>query len=410
MIKRVFITVLVYLLLTTIPALAAPAQECSEKEPRMIHRVHKVLYEAQQLMDKKKDAEAAKVLAEFAKDNPEAHPRFWFLRGVLAYQAKQRDEAGVYFAKAMEGWPCFQAAVRNLAVVRYEQGKPAQAARLAYRAFLLSKPKDYNLLYEAAVFLLGAGKAGQALPWLEELAARPQPKKAWLTAQLRAYLDLKRTKQAAKVLRRLLARWPEDASLWRLKASLATMNKDYGGAAAALAVAYRLKPPDEAGWRQLAELYRAAGAPLAAIPYYLKAWGGKATKIKQLDRLADLYVQGHNLDKAAVWSLKAAKARPTAKRWARLGRITLQQKAYLKAHSAYSEAAKLEDKRRGKKNKAGRYWLMAGYAAWQNEQLPLAEAAFNQALHSAGKNSSTAKEAVRGLKAVRELRRQQAQG
>lgn len=408
MIRRALIAALALLLLAA-PALAAPAQDCPE-EPRLNHSVHKVLFEAQQLMEKKKAAEAAGKLAQYAKDHPEAHPRFWFLRGVLAYQAKQRDEAGVYFAKAVEGWPCFQAAVRNLAVVRYEQGKPAEASRLAYRAYLLSKPPDYNLLYEASVFLLGAGQAAQALPWLEELCARPQPKKAWLTAQLRAYLDLKRNKQAAKVLERLLARWPGDASLWRLGASLATMDKDYAGAAAALAVAYRLEPPKEAGWRQLADLYRAAGAPLAAIPYYLKAWKGEPKEIKQLDRLAELYMQGHDLEQAAAWSLKAAQTQPTTRRWARTGRIYLEQKAYSQAHDAYRNAAKLEDKRQGQKDQGGRYWLLAGYAAWQNEQLSLAEAAFSNALHSAVKNSSTAKEAVRGLKAVREQRRQQAQG
>ena len=409
MIRRTLIAALALLLLAANLALAAPAQDCSE-EPRLTHGVHKVLFEAQQLMEKKKDAEAARKLAEYAEDHPDAHPRFWFLRGVLAYQAKQRDEAGVYFAKAMEGWPCFQAAVRNLAVVRYEQGKPAEAASLAYRAFLLSKPPDYNLLYEASVFLLGANQAAKALPWLEELCARPQPKKAWLTAQLRAYLDLKRNKQAAKVLGRLLARWPGDASLWRLGASLAAMKKDYAGAAAALAVAYRLQPPKEAGWRQLADLYRAAGAPLAAIPFYLKAWGGEPKQIKRLDRLADLYLQGHDLGQAAVWSQRAAKSHPTAKRWARAGRIYLEQKAYPAAHAAFSNAAKLEDKHHDKKNNGGRYWLLAGFAAWQNEKLSLAEAAFSHALHSAVKNSSTAKEAVRGLKAVREQRRRQAEG
>ncbi|MCF8097291.1 MAG: tetratricopeptide repeat protein [Desulfarculaceae bacterium] len=409
MIRRILISALALLLLAAAPALAAPAQDCPE-EPRLTHSVHRVLFEAQQLMEKKKDAQAAQKLAQYAKGHDQAHPRFWFLRGVLAYQAKQRDEAGVYFAKAMEGWPCFQAAVRNLAVVRYEQGKPAEAARLAYRAFLLSKPPDYNLLYEASVFVLGAGQAAKALPWLDELCARPQPKKAWLTALLRAYLDLKRNKQAAKVLKRLLARWPEDASLWRLGASLATMDKDYAEAAAALAVAYRLQPPKEAGWRQLADLYRAAGSPLAAIPFYLKAWGGEPKGIKQLDRLADLYLQGHDLARATVWSQKAATAQPTARRWARAGRIYLEQKAYPAAHAAFSNAAKLEDKHHGKKNKGGRYWLLAGYAAWQNEQLPLAEAAFSNALHSAVKNSNTAKEAVRGLKAVREQRRQQAEG
>lgn len=264
--KHSLLIALLTLLLAAAPALAAPAEPCTATEPRLNRSAHQALFEAQKLMDGHKDAEAAKRLAAYAKDHPEGHPQVWFLRGVLAYQAKKRDEAGVYFAKAMEAWPCFQAAVRNLGVVRFEQGKPAEAAGLAFRAYQLSKPKDYNLLYEAAVFRLSAKQAAQALPWLEELAARPQPKKAWLTAQLRAYLDLQRRREAAQVLQRLLARWPEDATLWRMGASLASLNKDYAGAAAALAVAYRLQPPQAAGWQQLAELYRAAGAPWPPSP------------------------------------------------------------------------------------------------------------------------------------------------
>lgn len=407
--RRGLTMALAFLLLALGAAGALAAEECPG-EPRLNQGDHQVMYQAQQLMGQKKDAQAARKLAEYAKDHPGAHPRFWFLRGVLAYQAKQRDEAGVFFAKAVQGWPCFQAAIRNLGVVRYEQGKPAEAARLARRAFELTKPPNYDLLYEASVFLLGAEQASKALPWLEELGARPQPKKAWLTALLRAYLDLKRNQQAGRVLERLLARWPGDASLWRLAASLASMKKDYAGAAAALAVAYRLEPPKAAAWRQLADLYRAAGAPLAAAPYYLKSWGGQPSEPKDLDRLAELYLQGHDLAQAARWSLKAAQAQPTPRRWARAGRVALEQKDYPAAHAAYSQAAKLEDKHPGKQAQGGRYWLLAGYAAWQHEQLALAEAAFSHALHSAGKGSSTAKEAARGLKAVREQRRQQAEG
>ncbi len=407
--RRLLIWTLALLLLAVGAAPAGAAPDCPE-EPRLNQGVHQVLYEAQQLMDQKKDAEAAGKLAQYAKDHEDAHPRFWFLRGVLAYQAGRRDEAGRYFAKAVEGWPCFQAALRNLAVVRYEQGKPAEAARLARRAYELSKPPNYDLLYEAAVFLLGANQAAKALPWLEELSARPQPKKVWLTALLRAYLDLSRPAQAERVLERLLARWPGDASLWRIGASLASLKKDYAGAAAALAVAYRLEPPKALGWRQLADLYRAAGAPLAATPYYLRSWGGQPATPKDLDLLADLCLQGHDLAQAARWSSQAAQAQPTPRRWARLGRVALEQKDYSAAHDAFSNAAKLEDQQRSKKEAGGRYWLLAGYAAWQNEQLSLAEAAFNQALRHAAQNSGTAKEAARGLKAVREQRLQQAQG
>jgi len=236
-------------LLLLLAAGPAAAADCPP-QPRLGRALQAVLHQAQQLMEKKKPAQAEAKLAEFARGRRRPHPQLSFLRGVLAYQAGRRDQAGEFFAQAVERDPCFRAALRNLAVVRYEQKRPAEAAALVLRAFELSKPKDYNLLYEAAVFHLAAGHSDKALPLLQELARRPAPKKAWLTALVRVYLDTKQPARARRVLERLLAGWPGDAALWRLAAALAARRNDYAAAAAALAVAYRLEPPGPAGWRR----------------------------------------------------------------------------------------------------------------------------------------------------------------
>jgi len=387
--------------------LLAPGAWAGPKCPpqkRMSRALHETLHEAQKLMEQKKPAQAQAKLAKFAADESNPHPQLSFLLGVLTYQAKQNDKAGKYFAAAMKANPCFRAAIRNLAVVRYEQNRPAEAAELALKAFELSKPPDYNLLYEAAVFYLGAKQVKKALPLLKRLAAQPKPKKSWLTALLQAHMDAKQPRLAEKVLKRLLAGWPGDASLWRLSASLATQRKDYAGAAAALAVAYRLKPPaHRSGWRRLGQLYRAAGAPLAAAPYYLRSFKGKSMGPKDLDLMAGVYLQGHDLKQARHWSQRAAKAKASGRRWARVGRIALEQKDYPAAHKAYVSAAKLEVK-------GGRHWLMAGYAAWQDEKFKQAAQDFAQAIKQAKDKSTTAKEAARGLKAVREIIKQREQG
>jgi predicted Zn-dependent protease len=389
-------------LLVLLAAGPVSAADCPP-QPRLGRALQAALHQAQQLMEKKKPAQAEAKLAEFARGRRRPHPQLSFLRGVLAYQAGRRDQAGELFAQAVERDPCFRAALRNLAVVRHEQGRPAEAAALALRAFGLSKPKDYGLLYEAAVFRLAAGQAAKALPLLQELARRPAPQKAWLTALVRAYLETKQPGQARQVLDRLLAGWPGDAALWRLAASLATRRGDYAAAAAALAVAYRLEPPGPTGWRRLGQLYHAAGAPLAAAPFYLKAMAPKPTAPKDLDLLAQLCLQGHDLAAARAWAQKAAAAKATARRWARVGRIAMEQKDYSAARQAYAQAAKLKDKK-------GRYWLMAGYAAWQGERLEQAGKDFALALERAKPKSSTAKEAARGLKAVRQLIRQRQEG
>ncbi|MCF8033935.1 MAG: tetratricopeptide repeat protein [Desulfarculaceae bacterium] len=390
-------------LLVCLAAGAAGAADKCPSQPRMVRSLQAALHQAQELVAKNKPQEAAAHLAQYAQSRDDPHPQLSFMRGVLAYQAKQRDQAAEHFAAAVKADPCFQAALRNLAVVRYEQGKPAAAAKLALRAYELSKPPNHSLLYEAAVFYLSADQPKEAVPLLQKLAALPKPKKAWLSALVRAHLDLKQPRQAEAVVKRLLAGWPDDAALWQLAASLATMRQDYPAAAACLAVAYRLEPPAPEGWRRLGELYRAAGAPLVAARYYLKYLGARPLTPKEMDRLASLFRQGHDLVQARAWAAKAAKAQASAKRWARVGRLAMEQKDYQAARRAFADAAKLN-------SRGGRNWLMAGYAAWQGEELQQAVRDFAKAMEQAKAKSTTAKEAARGLKAVRQMIEHMKQG
>ncbi len=379
-------------------ALAAPAvakgPQCPSA-PKMSRAIHQALYRAQQKMAQKDLTAAAKELAQFAQGR-EGHHQLSFLQGVLAYQAEDKTTAAEHFARAVQLYPCFVPGLRNLALMRFEQGRPKEAAGLAYQAYQLSKPPQPALLYEAAAFRLAAGQPAQALPWLKTLAALPQPKKQWLSALLQAHLSLKQYKPARKVLDRLLTAYPGQARFWRLAASLAARRGRYAQAAAALEVAYRLEPPGPSGWKQLGELYSAAGVPLMAARYYERAWGPDIKEPKRLDRLARVYLQGNYPDRALKWAHRAVKAKPSAKRWALVGRIELAQKRYGKAYAAYEKATKLEDKK-------GRHSLMAGYAAWQQERLEQAQRSFSRALKLAPAGSGTARDAARALKNIRAL-------
>lgn len=390
------------LLATAAPAhAAAPAHDAGPAcpgEPKLNRAMHQALFNAQGLMAKKDNAAAAKELADFAASRSRGHHQLSFLRGVLAYQANDTQTAAKHFTQAIKLYPCFMSALRNLALVRYEQGQPGQAAGLAYRAYQLSKPLQPAYLYEAAAFTLAADQPAKALPWLQQLAAMPQPKRQWLTALLQAHLRLKQLPQARAVLQRLLTAYPGHARFWRLAASLATRQNKFARAAAALEVAYRLEPPSPSGWRQLGHIYQAAGVPLMAARCLEKAWGPEVKKPGHLDRLALIYLRGNYPERALSWARRAVSARPCPKRWALVGRIQLGQKRYADAFKAYAQAAKLGDKK-------GRYNLMAGYAAWQLERLPVAQRSFARALKLAHPGGGIAKDAARSLKSIKALRK-----
>jgi tetratricopeptide (TPR) repeat protein len=362
--------------------------------------MHRVMHKAHQLLEKGEQKKALAQLDKYASSHPDkAHYQFFFMRGVLCYQLKKTDRAKQDFQKTVQLRPCHGPGLRNLAAVMYEKGKPLAAAELALKAHHWIKPEQPDLLYEAAVFYLSAKKSKKSVALLEKLAKRPKPKKAWLTALARVYMELKKPEKAKPVVERLLTMAPQDEMLWRLLASLQLNLGKQGKAAAALEVAYRLKPPEKAGWRNLAGLYRAANIPLKAAYYYEKAFGSNPTA-KELDTLTGVYLQGNYHKKALVFAQKACQRAPTHKRKALVGRIFLQRKKYKKAYEYFMAAAKLKDPR-------GKHSLMAGYCAMQMEQLEKAETAFSLARTRAAKGSTTAKEADRALKAVRNY--QQAQ-
>lgn len=377
-------------------ALPAAAEDCAGRhDPAPGPGLHRILYKAQELMDGKQINQAASELAKYAKDHPgQDHYLLPFTRGVLAYQLKQRDQAGSLFSRATQLNPCYAPAWRNLAVVLFEQGRATQAAEYMLKAFRLSKPPDHNIQYEAAALFLAANLPKRALPLLKDLTSRPKPKKGWLKALVQAYLLLKQPAQAEPVLKRLLAIQPDDATLWKLLALVGQEKEDSASAAAALKIAYGLEPPKAGGWRRLAELYLAAGTPAQAALYYKQAFGPKP-KPKELDLLTRVYIEARD-DKAALQTAQAAvKSVPSAKRWARLGEIHLQARRYAPAMEAFSKAAEL-------KGGKGRYALLAGQCAMQLERYAEALKSLRQAVTLAKKGSTTAKNASRSL---RELER-----
>ncbi len=369
------------------------AAECPRPEPPLPRSLYTALYRAQKQQAEKRTARAYAELKRFARENPSsAHYRLYYTLGVLAFELGRVGEADRHFARATELNPCYAPAWQNLAVLRFRQRRYREAAELMLRAHALTRPPNPDLLYQAAAMFLTAGDARSALPLLERLAARPKPRASWLKALVQTCLLLKQTRRAAAVLERLLRLQPGEAVLWRLAASVALEQRRYAAAAADLEIAYALEPPSPQGWRRLGDIYRAAGVPAQAAVCYRRACGGKPTP-RDLDRLALVLARAHRLDEAIQAARQAAETKPTARRWDRLGRLYLLARRYPQARDAFRRAAKLDPAR-------GRHSLMAAYADMQLGDYPAAQKDLTRALRAAEKDTPTAREAARLLKAV----------
>lgn len=376
-----------------------PASAQKDHQDRCGHQPHlsrgqrQAMVKAQKLMAKD-NAQAGRVLAQYAKTHPgDTHFKFSFLRGVIAYQARKPAQAKQHFAKAVELWPCYVPALRNLAAVSYELGQPAQAARLMLKAHEQSQKPQPQDLYQAAAFFLAAKQPAKALPLLSGLAARPDAKSPWLKALVRTYLELNRFQQARVTLDRLLRRFPGDADLWKLSARLCLEKSDYAKAAADLEISYRLSSPPAAKWKTLADLYRMAGVPRKAARYYRRSFGGKP-KDKELYLLAGVFFEAKCLDQARQAIDEALKLKASLKGWRLLAQIHMQNKNYKEAINAYMAASRLAPKN-------ARLELMAGYCAMQMEDYQQALDHLTQAVARAKPNSKDAKEAKRTMNSIK---------
>jgi biofilm PGA synthesis protein PgaA len=167
------------------------------------------------------------------------------------------------------GWTQSATEQREAAILKARAGKMAEA-QAALRAMLAAGTDDGLVAMDLATLLQQDGKSDEAVRVFEQ-AARPDPPDYALLAATRAYRDLRRYADAARLARQGMERFPND-TVWPLILSLVL--SDDGKAAEALAIlrqpAAQRAPPVE---RLLAEAYawRRAGDPFKAMRVYSEA-------------------------------------------------------------------------------------------------------------------------------------------
>jgi len=275
--------------------------------------------------------------------------------------------------------------------------QPEKAVAAMARADVDDPAISPEMRLQVGIFWMQHDNPDRALPLLKEAANSSQPPISCRMALIKALVLTGAPRQADPVLCMLLDESPQDVRIWRLASWAAIERKDYPKAAAALEVAYRLKPADPEDWKRLGDLYRLSGVPLKGAEAYGRAFGPEPGA-GDLDLLAETYMEGHALKKALDAAVRAARQEPTVKRWARLGDMYLRCRDYTKGMRAFQKAAHLDDA-------GGCMSLKAGYAAWKVENLAVAKKAFLTALKRADSRDRTAQHASRALAAIEQVMR-----
>ncbi|EFK12180.1 tetratricopeptide repeat protein [delta proteobacterium NaphS2] len=292
--------------------------------------------------------------------------------------------------------------IAALAITLDTLGKPSKACAVMKKVNIKSPALSPKVQLQIAVFWLHHDQPNRAIPLLEVLVKNPSASQATRIAYIEALVQSGKTKRANALLRQLLNRYPEDQRIWRLQAWSALEQEDFGKAAAALEVAFRLKPPGPGEWKRLGNLYRLAGIPRKAATAYQKAFG-KNPSAADFDLLAAAYEEAHQVEKALFAAGQAAKTDPTAKRFSQLGRLYMLQERYAEGMKAFQRAAALNDE-------GGINSLKAGYAACELNQPAIAETEFQSALQKADPKSKTARNAAQALKIIEQRMKRKPSG
>lgn len=347
------------------------------------------------------------------------HPEVWFFIGAIHLETENPDKAAEAFHHALRRDPQHVNARINLARILYEKSDYARAAGHFLHAYETDDEQNPEYLYYAAVTwlmddttaestassidafmrlveshpddmrpewrenlvhaLLSAGREKEALSHIRVLADHYEGDKRiqWQEILLYQYLRMEMEAEAYDYALFLTREAPDNEKWWRGLAHVALARNNYENALVALTVYGYLTPLSPEEKKLFADLSLHVGIPVLAVPAYEAAMSEKENGHPDRSLLQNLviaYRQSEKSEKAveAISAFDGLEEAPDllilkADILYNLERFTDAAEAYRKAAGNASGAL------------AGRAWLMAGYAAWQADDLPSARKAFEKA-------------------------------
>ena len=332
----------------------------------------------------------------------------WLNLGMCRYNLKQMDKAARAFVKGYETAPEKKAVYLYQAAACYYYNSDYQNSLTIFNRLMKNHPADVTLEWKEVLvnILFALKKNREALPWLEELAAKSkgEKKKTWQEMLLYQYIELGMDKKALAYAKKLTREAPEEPKWWKALAHIHLEKNRLEKGLEAFMIYSFATPLSASETKLLADLYAGCNIPLEAARVY-EAWieklqkdpqsPSKAGKKKMTDRflsIARAYQQGKNDEAALRWTDKGLAQGGDVRLLEFKADLLFRQKNYKAAHTAYKDLA-------ARNHSTGRSWLMAGYSALSCDNLNEAERAFTFACkHPKEKKAATS--ALKQLKAM----------
>ena len=336
------------ILFTCMPCRLWAADRLSVPEQR-------VLYRAQQAMDKEQFGKVREMLSSYLKRHPDTRPALFFLiLGNACFQSQDLTRAAHWYQSGFEKHPDDLTLCRNLAAARYGLEQFDEAGKLFEQGYLLATPREAELLYQAAIAYYQGEQLQRCRAVLEKLFnATHKREKSWIQLMIQVCYEQKAFARAEDLLTRFLETYPREKEYWKLLAGIQTQSGRYKAAAAALNLALSLGETKPQEWEELASLYLYLNAPLQAAHCLEKAAIPSAGP-KQHDALARAYLRAHRYDDALRHFAAAISQDPTP------ARIIARAKA-LMADRRFAEAVKGLEQNMETMSEPAEAYLLEGY-------------------------------------------------
>jgi tetratricopeptide (TPR) repeat protein len=373
------------------------------------------------LVEKKYDRAIEKLLKFQARGKPAFtpgqkdrkgyhHPEIYYTLGNCYLLKGKYTLAAHAFEKAVKGDDTHTHAWLNLAKACYEQEQYLEAAHAFKKGYTTAKAKNPEHLYFSAAAYFSAAKYLRSIQifktllsvhpkavkpkWREHLVyaflAADQRLKAlphihilirafcgkkeiqWQEILLQQYIQLNMQTEALAYAKGLARNTPTLAKWWKALAHIQLNQSRLEEALAALTIYSFLSPLSLEEKKLLADLNLQLGIPVKAAPVYENYLKRKPDK-ELLQHLIVAYRQLGKPEKAieCLDRFDAVKNDPE---------LILIKGELLYTLKKYDQAAVFYRKAAGKKGKhVGQAWLMAGYAAWQINDISASKKAFAKA-------------------------------
>jgi tetratricopeptide (TPR) repeat protein len=188
----------------------------TELEPKVLEEEREPLWAVLELVSKDRMAEAQKEIARLA--TPAASAVFDFTKGNLHLQREELAEAAAAYQLAVDKFPKFRRAWKNLGLVHLRRGDLEPARRAFTRVIELGggDALTYGLLGFAHT---GLGHALAAESAYRQAVLLDPATKDWKMGLAKSFFDQKRFTDASALCAEMLAVEPERHDLWLLQAN-----------------------------------------------------------------------------------------------------------------------------------------------------------------------------------------------